>query len=119
MRPRLPVPTTMILALPAPDKGYGNKQVITIGVGRKVYKFVVIDAWVTDGRTNWQWIDVWQLVSQYPVMMRAMGQNMDTFEKIDPGSTYTVMGLFSPANRVFEVMSFEQGSGPYAPSEKY
>jgi hypothetical protein len=109
----------MVLTLPAPDKGYENRQVIRIGVNTKVYKFVVVDAWVTDGRTNWHWIDVWQLVSQYPVMMQAMGQNMDAFEKIDPGTTYTVTGMFNPLNRVFEVMSFEEGAGPYAPSEKY
>ncbi|MGH7863930.1 MAG: hypothetical protein ACREQB_03000 [Candidatus Binataceae bacterium] len=117
--PRIPVPTTMVLALPAPGETFGNKPVIAIGVGTKVYKFVVLDAYTLDSRGGWQWIDIWQLVNQYPVMMQAQGQNMDKFAKIAPGETYTVNGMFSPVNRVFEVMSSEAGRGPFAPSEKY
>ncbi|MGH7948619.1 MAG: hypothetical protein ACREQF_05295 [Candidatus Binataceae bacterium] len=117
--PRIPVPTTMVLALPEPDKTFGTRQVITIGVGTKVYKFVVLDAYTNDARSRWQWIDIWQQVNQYPVMMRAQGQNMDEFAKIAPGETYTVNGMYSPVNRVFEVMSSELGRGPFAPSEKY
>jgi hypothetical protein len=117
--PRIPVPTTMVLALPEPDKTFGNKPEITIGVGTKIYKFVVIDAYTNDSQSRWQWIDVWQLVNQYPVMMQAQGQNMEAFAKITPGETYTVNGMFSPVNRVFEVMSSEVGRGPFAPAEKY
>jgi len=117
--PRIPVPTTMVLAVPEPGKTFGNKPVITIGVGTKIYKFAVIDAYTNDSQSRWQWIDIWQLVNQYPVMMQAQGQNMDDFAKVAPGETYTVNGMFSPVNRVFEVMSAEPGRGPFAPSEKY
>jgi len=117
--PRIPVPTTMVLAVPEPGKTFGNQQVITIGVGAKVYKFVVVDAYTNDIQSRWQWIDIWQLVNQYPVMMQAQGQNMDDFAKVTPGETYTVNGMFSPVKRVFQVMSSEVGRGPFAPSEKY
>src|SRR5260370_37342925 len=63
MRPMMiPLTTTLVITKPAPGEIYGNKQVVTMGVGGKTYKFVLNDAYVDDPRGIIHWPDVWALV---------------------------------------------------------
>ena len=53
MRPMMiPLTTTLVITKPAPGEIYGNKQVVTMGVGPKTYKFVLNDAFVDDASTS-------------------------------------------------------------------
>lgn len=115
----VPLTTTVVITKPPPGEIYGNKQVVTMGVGAKTYKFVLNDAYVDDPRGVIHWPDVWQLVSQYRPNFNVTGVGEDTFEKMKPGDTMTVRGMFSPNNQTFEVMSAEPGGGPFAPAQHY
>ena len=97
----IPLATTMVLTKPAPGEIYGNKQVVTMGVGTNTYKFVLNDAFVDDPRGVIQWPDVWQLVRQYKPNFNVAGLGEDTFAKMQPGETLTVRGMFSGNNQTF------------------
>ncbi|HUO04837.1 MAG TPA: hypothetical protein VMU16_06520 [Candidatus Binataceae bacterium] len=114
-----PLATTVVISKPAPGQIYGNRQVITMGVEGKTYKFVLKDAWANDPSGKIHWDDIWQQVRQYTPNMMVTGMNSDTFEKIKPGDTMTINGLYAPLNRNFEVIGTESGSGPYAPAQHY
>jgi hypothetical protein len=115
----LPLTTTMVVTKPAPGEIYGDKQVVTMGVGTKTYKFVLNDAYVDDPRGVIHWPDVWELVRQYKPNFNVAGMGEDTFAKIQPGETLTVRGIFSPNNQTFEVMGTEPGGGRFAPAQHY
>lgn len=120
MRPMMiPLTTTMVITKPAPGEIYGNKQVVTMGVGGKTYKFVLNDAYVDDPRGIIHWPDIWQLVRQYKPNFNVTGLGEDTFAKMQPGETLTVRGMFSPNNQSYEVMGTEPGGGPFAPAQHY
>lgn len=104
-----PIATTIVITKPAPGEIYGTKQTLTMGVGDKVFKFVLKDATVNSFKVRWP--DIWQYVMQYNPNFVVQGQDADTFAKIKPGDTVTVSGMFAPLDRTFEVMSVEQGSG--------
>ena len=60
MRPMMiPLTTTMVIAKPEPGEIFGNKQVVTMGVGGKIYTFLLKDAYVDDPRDKVRWPDVW------------------------------------------------------------
>ena len=115
----IPLSTTVIISKPAPDQIYGSRQVVTMGVGTKTYKFLLNDAYVDDPRGVIHWPDVWQLVRQYRPNFNVTGIGEDTFEKMQPGETMTVRGMFSPNNQTFEVMSAEPGGGNFEPAQHY
>ncbi len=120
MRPMMiPLTTTMVISKPAPGQIFGNKQVVTMGVGGKTYKFVLNDAYVDDPRAIIHWPDIWQLVRQYTPNFNVTGVGEDTFAKMQPGETLTVRGMFSPNNQTYEVMGTEPGGGPFAPAQHY
>jgi len=120
MRPMMiPLTTTMVITKPAPGQIFGNKQVVTMGVGGKTYKFVLNDAYVDDPRGVIHWPDIWQLVRQYTPNFNVTGLGEDTFAKMQPGETLTVRGMFSPNNQSYEVMGTEPGGGPFAPAQHY
>jgi hypothetical protein len=105
MRPMMiPVTTTMVIAKPEPEQIFGNKQVVTMGVGGKIYTFLLKDAYVDDPRNIVRWPDVWQLVRQYRPNFNVTGLGEDTFAKMKPGETVTVRGMFSGDNQTFEVI---------------
>src|SRR5580693_2866230 len=110
----IPLTTTLVITKPAPGEIYGNKQVVTMGVGPKTYKFLLNDAYVDDPRGIIHWPDVWQLVRQYKPNFNVTGLGEDTFAKMQPGETLTVRGMFSPNNQTFEVMGTEPGGGRFA-----
>src|SRR5579862_6654775 len=120
MRPMMiPLTTTMVITKPAPGEIYGNKQVVTMGVGGKTYKFLLNDAYVDDPRGIIHWPDVWELVRQYTPNFNVTGMGEDTFAKMEPGQTMTVRGMFAANNQTFEVMGTEQGGGRFAPPQHY
>jgi hypothetical protein len=120
LRPMMiPLTTTLVISKPAPGEIYGDKQVITMGVSGKTYKFVLNDAYVDDPRGIVQWPDVWQLVRQYKPNFNVTGVDEDTFAKMQPGETLTVRGMFAGNNQSFEVMGTEPGAGNFGPAEHY
>jgi hypothetical protein len=120
MRPMMiPLTTTLVITKPAPGEIFGNKQVVTMGVAGKIYKFVLNDAYVDDPRGIIHWPDVWQLVRQYKPNFNVTGMGEDTFAKMQPGETLTVRGMFSGNNQTYEVMNTQPGGGRFGPSEHY
>jgi hypothetical protein len=120
LRPMMiPLTTTMVITKPAPGEIYGNKQVVTMGVGTKTYKFLLNDAYVDDPRGIIHWPDVWELVRQYKPNFNVTGMGEDTFAKMQPGETLTVRGMFSGNNQTYEVMGTEPGGGRFAPGQHY
>jgi hypothetical protein len=104
-----PIPTTIVLTKPAPDQIYGGKTTVTMGVGDKVYKFILKDAYTSHPKIRWP--DIWQYVREHHPNFVVQGQDAETFAKIQPGQTVTVFGMFAPLDRTFEVLSVEQGGG--------
>jgi hypothetical protein len=110
MRPMMiPLTTTMVIAKPDPGEIFGSKQVVTMGVGGKTYTFLLKDAYVDDPSNKVRWPDVWQLVRQYKPNFNVAGMGADAFEKMKPGETMTVRGMFSGDNQTFEVMGTTPG----------
>ena len=105
-----PLPTTVVVTKPAPGQIYGNQQVVTFGVKNKTYKFILKDAWVDDPQQIVHWPDVWQQVEQYRPNFQTQGLDADVFEKLEPGQTLTVRGMYAPLNQTFEVMGTDQGA---------
>ncbi|HYB89442.1 MAG TPA: hypothetical protein VEC38_00205 [Candidatus Binataceae bacterium] len=120
-RRKMPVPvtTTIVITKPGPGEIYGNKQVVTIGVSGKTYKFVLEDGWVDDPRQLVRWPDVWQLVRIHQPNFMVTGIGEEKFSKIQPGQTFTMRGVFTPLGRNFEVMGIEEGKGTFAPPKAY
>ncbi|MGH7925381.1 MAG: hypothetical protein ACREQH_12410, partial [Candidatus Binatus sp.] len=120
MRPMMiPLTTTLVITKPAPGEIFGNKQVVTMGVGGKTYKFVLNDAYVDDPRGIIHWPDVWQLVRQYKPNFNVTGMDENTFAKMQPGETLTVRGMFSGNNQTYEVMGTQPGGGSFGPAQHY
>jgi hypothetical protein len=115
----IPLTTTVVITKPAPGTIYGDKPVVTMGVGGKTYKFLLNDAYVDDPRGIVHWPDVWELVRQYRPNFNVTGLGEDTFAKMQPGETLTVRGMFSPNNQTYEVMGTEPGAGKFAPAQHY
>lgn len=115
----IPIPTTVIVTKPAPGQIFGDAQTITMGVGAKTYKFGLKDAYVDDPRGKVRWPDIWQLVRQHRPNFNVTGVGEDTFEKMQPGQTMTVHGVFAPLNSNFEVIGTEEGAGRFAPAQHY
>jgi hypothetical protein len=104
-----PIPTTVIVTKPAPGETYGNKPVVTMGVGDKSYKFILKDGYTNHLKIRWP--DIWQYVQQFNPNFVVQGQGAETFAKIEPGQTVKVSGMFAPLDRTFEVMTVEQSGG--------
>jgi len=115
----IPIPTTLIITKPAPGQIFGNQQTVSMGVNGKTYKFALKDAYVDDPRGKIHWPDIWELVRQYRPNFNVTGLGEDTFEKMQPGQTMTVRGMFAPLNWNFEVTGTEEGGGPFAPAQHY
>ena len=115
----IPIPTTVVITRPAPGQIFGDAQTVTMGVGAKTYKFGLEDAYVDDPRGKVRWPDIWQLVRQHRPNFNVTGVGEDVFEKIQPGQTMTVRGVFAPLNWNFEVIGTEEGAGRFAPAQKY
>ena len=115
----MPLTTTLVIAKPAPDELFGNKQVITLGVGTKEYKFLLNDAYIDDPGGRIQWPDVWQQVRVYRPNFVMQGPNVSMIEKLNPGDMVTVKGMYAPLDRTFEVMFIQPGKGAFEPKKTY
>ena len=114
-----PIPTTVVVMKPAPGQTYGDQQVVSFGVKNKTYRFILKDAYVDDPRQVVHWIDIWQQVQQYRPNFQTQGMNADVFEKLEPGQTLTVKGMYAPLNQTFEVVSADVGGGAFQPPSHY
>jgi hypothetical protein len=120
LRPMMiPLTTTVVITKPAPGTIYGDKPVVTMGVGKKIYKFVLNDAYVDDPRGIVHWPDVWEDVRQFKPNFNVAGLGEEVFAQMKPGETMTVRGMFSPNNQTYEVMGTEAGGGNFAPGQHY
>jgi hypothetical protein len=120
MRPMgMPLTTTLVIAKPAPDQLFGNKQIITLGVGTKEYKFLLDDAYVDDPGGRIQWPDVWQQVRVYRPNFVMQGPNVSMIENLNPGDMVTVKGMYAPLDRTFEVMFIQPGKGAFEQKKTY
>ena len=115
----LPLNTTLVIAKPAPDELFGNKQVITLGVGTKEYKFLLNDAYVDDPGGRIQWPDIWQQVRVSRPNFVMQGPNVSMIENLKPGDTATVKGMYAPLDRTFEVMFIQPGKGAFEQKKTY
>jgi hypothetical protein len=114
-----PIPTTVVVMKPAPGQVFGDQQVVSFGVKNKTYRFILKDAYVDDPRQVVHWIDIWQQVQQYRPNFQTQGMNSDVFEKLEPGQTLTVKGMYAPLNQTFEVVSTDVGGGVFQPPSHY
>jgi hypothetical protein len=115
----MPLTTTLVIAKPAPDELFGNKQIITLGVGTKEYKFLLTDAYIDDPGGRIQWPDVWQQVRVYRPNFVLQGPNVSMIENLNPGDTVTVKGMYAPLDRTFEVMFIQPGKGAFEQKKTY
>lgn|SRR5262249_11143960 len=115
----IPINTTLVISKPGPEEMFGNKQIVTLGVGTKQYRFVLDDAYVDNAGGHTRWPDVWEYVRTHRPNFVVQGQNSDTFEKIQPGQMVTIKGVFAPLDRTFEVMDVQPGKGPFEPQKTY
>lgn len=103
----LPIQTTIVLIKPGPEEIFGNRLVISIGVGGTIYKFILKDAYTNHMYVRWP--SIWELVRQSAPNLVAQGPDSEKFGQVQPGSTVTVSGMFTAAQRTFEIVSMEPG----------
>jgi len=115
----MPINTTIVISKPAPDQIYGNKQVVTMGVGSKEYKFILEDAYVDVASDRVRWPDIWQQVRIYRPNFVMQGPNTDEIENLKPGETLTIKGMYAPLDRTFEIMFVQEGKGAFEPKHTY
>ncbi len=115
----MPINTTIVISKPAPDQVYGNKQIVTMGVGSKEYKFVLEDAYVDVASDRVRWPDIWQQVRIYRPNFVMQGPNTDEIENLKPGETLTIKGMYAPLDRTFEIIFVQAGKGAFEPKKAY
>ncbi|MGO9605919.1 MAG: hypothetical protein ACLQAT_21445 [Candidatus Binataceae bacterium] len=115
----MPINTTLVISKPAPDQIYGDKQLVTMGVGTKEYKFVLNDAYVDDASGRVRWPDIWQQVRIYRPNFVMQGPNVEDLADVKPGDMVTIKGMYAPLDRTFEVMFVQAGKGVYEPKKNY
>lgn len=115
----MPINTTLVISKPAPDQIYGDKQIVTMGVGTKEYKFVLNDAYVDDASGRVRWPDIWQQVRIYRPNFVLQGSNVEDIAALKPGDMVTIKGMYAPLDRTFEVMFVQAGKGAFEPKKTY
>jgi hypothetical protein len=103
----LPIPTTIVLARPARGERYGDRLLITVGVGKKIYKFILKDGYTNHPYVRWS--SIWEHVRQSSPNLLAEGVDSEEFARFKPGATVTVSGMFTATQRCFEVISMNLG----------
>jgi len=113
----LPINTTLVISKPASMQIYTGQQIVTIGVGAKLYKFVLNDAYVDNTRIRWP--DIWELVRVHRPNFVMQGPHTEDIEHLAPGEMLTVKAMFAPLDRTFEVVFTQPGEGPFTPKIRY
>jgi hypothetical protein len=112
----LPIPTTIVLAKPAPGERFEGRLLITVGVGTEMYKFIL-----KDGYTNHlyvKWASIWEQVRQSSPNLIAAGPDSEKFSQVEPGGTVTISGMYTPEQRNFEIISVEPGDSRFRGEEQ-
>ena len=112
-----PVNTTLVISLPAADQIYADQQIVTLGVGTRLYKFVLYDAYVDSTRIRWP--DIWEQVRVHRPNFIVQGPHEGEIEHLAPGEVLTVKAMFAPLTRTFEIVFTQPGRGPFEPKEHY
>ncbi len=107
----LPIPTTIVLTKPAPGKGFEGRLLITVGVGKSTYKFILQDAYTN--HTYVLWPSIWEQARQSTPNLYAEGIDSEQFARVKPGATVTISGMYTSAQRCFEVLSVDDGDHRY------
>ena len=115
----MPLTTTIVISKPAPEELYGGKQIVTMGVGTKEYKFILEDAYVDNARGRIQWPDIWQQVRTYRPNFVVQGDNADSLTKLNPGDVVTIKAMYAPMDRTLEVMFIQPGRGAFEEKKSY
>lgn len=113
----LPIPTTIVLAKPAPGETYESRPLITVGVGSTTYRFIL-----KDGYTNHiyvKWASIWEQVRQSSPNLVAAGLDAERFGQVEPGATVTISGMYTPAQRNFEVMTVDFGESRFQKDQRH
>lgn len=103
----LPIPTTIVLTRPMPGKGFEGRLLITVGVGKSTFKFILQDAYTN--HTYVRWPSIWEQARQSKPNIYAEGIDSEQFSQIKPGATVTISGMYTSAQRCFEVLSVDEG----------
>jgi len=112
-----PINTTLVIAVPATDQIYGDEPIVTLGVGRRLYKFILRDAYVDSTRIRWP--DIWEDVRVHRPNFVVQGPHSGEIEHLEPGQVVTVNAMYAPLTRTFEIIFTQPGRGPFEPREHY
>jgi hypothetical protein len=104
-----PIPTTLVVTKPAPDEIFGDKPIVTMGSGDKIYKFILKDGYTNHLKVKWP--DIWQYVQQFKPNFVVLGPDAETLANIKPGQTVKVSGAFAPMDRTLEGLTIDQSGG--------
>lgn len=115
----MPLTTTIVISKPAPEELYGGKQIVTMGLGTREYKFILVDAYVDNARGRVQWPDIWQQVRTYNPNFVVQGENADSLTTLKPGDVVTVKAMYAPMDRTLEVMFIQPGKGAFEEKKTY
>jgi hypothetical protein len=113
----LPINTTLVISKPASLQIYTGQPIVTLGVGRQIYKFVLNDAYVDHPRIRWP--DIWEQVRIHRPNFVVQGPHSEEIEHLAPGETLTVRAMFAPLDRTFEIVFTQPGEGPFSPKTHY
>ncbi len=113
----LPIPTTIVVAKPAPGETFQSKLLITVGVGASIYRFIL-----KDGYTNHiyvKWASIWEQVRQSSPNLVAAGLDAEKFAQVEPGATVTISGMYTPEQRNFEIMTVDFGESRFQRNQRH
>src|SRR5215467_7997484 len=113
----LPINTTLVISKPTSPQIYSGQQIVTIGVGARLYKFLLYDAYVDNSRIRWP--DIWEQVRVHRPNFVMQGPHTEDIEHLAPGETLTLKAMFAPLDRTFEVVFTQPGEGPFGPKTHY
>jgi hypothetical protein len=113
----LPIPTTIVVTKPAPGETFQANPLITVGVGTATYRFIL-----KDGYTNHiyvKWASIWEQVRQSSPNLVAAGLDADKFGEVEPGTTVTISGMYTPEQRNFEVLTVDFGDSRFRKDQQH
>jgi hypothetical protein len=113
----LPIPTTIVLAKPTPGETYRDRLLITVGVGPTIYRFIL-----NDGYTNHlyvKWASIWEQVRLSSPNLVAQGLDSEKFSEVEPGTTVTISGMYTPEQRDFEIISVDLGDSRFRKDQQH
>jgi hypothetical protein len=117
--PPIPLPTTLVLEKPSPDRRIAKRRMIQLGVRERTYDFILRDGYVDDPNGRFFWNDVWRSVQNSRPNFQVQGPEADTFARLRPGDVVTVTGMYTFSTRTLELSHVAPGPGPLGPKLEY